>query len=69
MYRAKYKYKKESITSHLSFTLWAIIRLRVVYEKLSVTDFYIDFYERFSLFIIFSLFVCFSWHVCEVADS
>ena len=33
--RAKYKYKKESVTSYSSFTLKAIIRLIVVYEKMS----------------------------------
>ena len=33
--RAKYKCKKESVTSYSSFTLKAIIRLIVVYEKMS----------------------------------
>ena len=35
---SKYKYKMESITSYSSFTLQAIIRLRDVYEKLSVIN-------------------------------
>ena len=38
MCRAKYKYKKQSLTSYSSFTPSAIIRLRVVYEKLSVIN-------------------------------
>ena len=35
IYRAKYKYKKESITSYSSFTLKAIIRLGVAHEKIA----------------------------------